>query len=55
MTLTVALRTPTGEELPFILEYGSASQGPPQDVVDFVMHALAVTQPWYDAQRGAAG
>jgi hypothetical protein len=55
MTLTVALRTADGEELPYILDYGSASTGPPQDLVAFVMHALTITQPWYDAQRGAAG
>ena len=55
MTLTVALRTTDGEELPYILDYGSASTGPPQDLVDFVMHALFITQPWYDAQRGVTG
>ena len=55
MTLTVALRTTDGEELPYILDYGSASTGPPQDLVDFVMQALSITQPWYDAQRGVTG
>ena len=51
MTLTVALRTADGEELPYIIEYGSESTGPSQDLVAFFLHALAVTQPWYDAQR----
>ena len=55
MTLTVALRTADGEELPYIVEYGSESTGPSQDLVAFVMHALTVTQPWYDAQRGVSG
>jgi len=55
MTLTVALRTDDGEEHPFILEYGSDSPGPPQDLVAFVLKALEVTQDWYDGQRGAAG
>ena len=55
MTLTVALRTTDGEELPYILDYGSASTGPPQDLVAFAMHALSITQGWYDTQRGVAG
>ena len=42
---------PTGEEVITVFVYGSASAGPPRDVVAFVEGMQRLTQPWYDAQR----
>ena len=40
-----------GQETGLIFKYGSESEGPPQDVYDFVRAAVDVTGPWHEAQK----
>jgi hypothetical protein len=35
----------------FIFQYGSDSQGPPQEISEIVVKAVELTNPWYDEQK----
>ncbi len=53
--LMIGLRFRDGTDDGFVFAYGSESQGPPNDIAAFVHACVAATQPWYEAQRNAAG
>lgn len=45
--LTVEFKFKDGGESGFRFRYGSESEGPPQEVREFVTEAVRVTEPWY--------
>ena len=45
--LTIGFKFKDGGESGFGFRYGSESEGPPQQVRDFVTEAVRVTEPWY--------
>ncbi len=49
--LTIGFRQHDKVELTSHWEYGTDSQGPPEEVGDFVRAALATTSPWYEEQK----
>jgi len=53
--MTITLQFNNGTSGGFEILYGSESEGPPREVVDFVMAAILQTNPWYeDFKRMAA-
>lgn len=40
-----------GEENGFSFSYGAESQGPPHEIIDFVIAAMEATEPWYQQQK----
>lgn len=49
--LTIMMKHSEGQESALRFRYGSESQGPPEDVCQFVMDAVSITEPWYKAQK----
>ena len=49
--LTVGFKFQDGKETCVIFNYGSESQGPPGDIVQFVIDAVALTTPWYEQEK----
>jgi hypothetical protein len=47
---TISLRLDDGEELCSQWEYGTKSQGPPEEIAEFVRAAVAITDHWYEQQ-----
>ncbi len=49
LSLTISMK---GEEIDtgFSFTYGSQSEGPPEDIVDFVDYVVSLTEPWYEDQ-----
>ena len=52
--LSIALRFADGSEDGFGFLYGSESEGPPQEIVQIVIEAARLTDPWYEAQKKTA-
>jgi hypothetical protein len=50
-SLSIGLMFTNGEENGFEFSYGSESHGPPQEISEFVIAALDITEPWYQAQK----
>jgi hypothetical protein len=48
--LTVGLKYADGREAASAWRYGSESQGPHPEVVDFVKETLQITEPWFQRQ-----
>jgi hypothetical protein len=42
-------------EYPFEFWYGSDSEGPPQELGQFVAAAVELTNPWFEESRAKAG
>lgn len=49
--LTVLIKHSNGEESGLRFRYGSESQGPPGGIGQFVISAIALTEPWYTLQK----
>jgi len=49
--LTVCLKYATGREAASAWRYGSESQGPHPEVVDFVKETVRITEPWFQQQK----
>lgn len=49
--LTVGFMNDQGEQSVCKFQYGSESQGPPNDLCDLVMAAIEITDPWYQEQN----
>jgi len=49
--LTVALKYADGRESATAWRYGTESQGPPPEVVQFVIESINTTNPWYEEFR----
>ena len=50
-TLMIGLSFDNGEENGFGFKYGSESTGPPHELVEFVMAAIELTDPWFEDQK----
>lgn len=46
--LTIALESSHEEETGFEFTYGTQSDGPPEDMVEYVEYAIALTDEWYE-------
>lgn len=51
--LVVLFRRDDGGTVAFQFEYGSESEGPPEDVLDLVEAATSVTEPWWASRKVA--
>jgi hypothetical protein len=49
--LTIGLRLSDGRELASQWQYGTQSQGPPDEICQFVTAAIDVTNSWYEQQK----
>ena len=49
--LTIALSFTNAENNGFAIRYGSESQGPPHEIVEFVRAAVDLTDPWFQEQK----
>ena len=52
--LTIGLKYANGREAASAWRYGSESQGPHPEVVEFVKEALRITEPWFQRQKAIA-
>ena len=52
--LTIGLRRTDGEDVIIQILYGAESEGPPEDVVDFVSTAVDLTANWTRKQKALA-
>ena len=52
--LTIGLKYANGREAASAWRYGSDSQGPHPEVVEFVKEALRITEPWFQRQKAIA-
>jgi len=50
-TLTIIVTFDGGRELSWRFRYGSESNGPPDDICEFVAAAVRLTEPWYQDQK----
>ena len=50
-TLTVSFKASDGDGGSLRFVYGSESQGPPDDICNFVTEAVRLINPWYDRQK----
>ena len=48
--LMVVFSGPDGEEAGFKVNYGEDSLGPPREVVEMLVNAVKLTDPWYDEE-----
>lgn len=48
--LMIVFSGPHGEEAGFKVEYGEDSQGPPADIVEMLINAVKLTDPWYEEE-----
>jgi hypothetical protein len=46
--LTISFAFEDGTRNGFMFKYGTESQGPPEEVCDFVHKAVELTNPWYE-------
>jgi hypothetical protein len=49
--LSIGLSFANGEDSGFGFRYGSESQGPPDQIVQFVTAAVQLTNPWFQQQK----
>jgi hypothetical protein len=49
--LTVGFKLRDSTETGATFRYGSESQGPPGDIVQFVIDAVGLTTPWYEREK----
>lgn len=52
--LTIGLRRSDGTELASQWEYGTQSQGPPEEIGQFVLAGIDATSSWYEEQKELA-
>ena len=52
--LTIGLKYANRREAASAWRYGSESQGPHPEVVEFVKEALRITEPWFQRQKAIA-
>jgi len=50
-TLTILIAFGAGQEVGWRFRYGSESDGPPDDICEFVAAADRLTDPWYEHQK----
>ncbi len=50
-TLTIRFVCGAGQEAGWRFRYGSESDGPPDDICEFVAEAVRLTDPWYEHQK----
>ena len=48
--LMVVFTGPGGEEAGFKVNYGEDSLGPPREIVEMLINAVKITDPWYDQE-----
>jgi hypothetical protein len=53
-SLSVLFKAAEGEEGGVRFRYGSQSDGPPEDIRQFVLEAICLTDPWYEKQKQMA-
>jgi hypothetical protein len=53
--LSIGFQFADGGENGFGFSYGSESQGPPQEITQFVVAAVEATEPWYQSQKKMTG
>jgi hypothetical protein len=49
--LTIGFKFGDSKETGVTFKYGSESQGPPGDLVKFVINAVEITNPWYEREK----
>jgi hypothetical protein len=49
--MMIVFSGPEGEEAGFKCTYGEDSQGPPREVVEMLVNAVKITDPWYEEER----
>lgn len=49
--LMVVFSGPDGEEAGFKVNYGEDSLGPPREIVEMLINAVKITDPWYEQER----
>lgn len=49
--LSIGLAFKNGDENGFGFKYGSESQGPPHEIIQFVTAAVQLTDPWFQQQK----
>ncbi len=54
-TLTISLSFANADDNGFGFRYGSESEGPPREIIEFVMAAVRLTDPWFQQQKKMAG
>ena len=52
--LKIGLSFASEEEDGFAFRYGSESQGPPHEIVELVLAAIELTEPWFEEQKQMA-
>lgn len=48
--LTMVFQGPEGIDYSFRVVYGNQSEGPPNELVQILINAVKITEPWYTAQ-----
>jgi hypothetical protein len=49
--MMIVFSGPDGEEAGFKCTYGLDSQGPPREIVEMLVNAVKITDPWYERER----
>jgi hypothetical protein len=49
--MMIVFSGPDGEEAGFKVNYGEDSQGPPREIVELLVNAVKITDPWYEEER----
>ena len=49
--MMIVFSGPDGEEAGFKCNYGEDSQGPPREIVEMLINAVKITDPWYMSER----
>ena len=49
--MMIVFSGPDGEEAGFKVNYGEDSQGPPREIVEMLINAVKLTDPWYEKER----
>ena len=49
--LQVLFKDEYNKDYGFVVTYGSRSEGPPNDIREFIINAVQITQPWFDEQK----
>ena len=49
--MMIVFSGPDGEEAGFKVNYGEDSKGPPREIVELLVNAVKITDPWYEEER----
>ena len=49
--MMIVFTGPGGEEAGFKVNYGEDSVGPPREIVEMLVNAVKITDPWYEEER----